>query len=176
MQAFFFPFSIVPETNTNTSSSAILSSYGKSRGGRGPAVDRLTFGVRRGECFGLLGVNGAGKTTTFKMLTGDTDPSGGDALVNGASVLTDLPRVRRSLGYCPQFDALDPLLTGREHLRLYARLRGLPEEDVKRVSQGAFQAFLLNNFLGDLRKCWAYHGLCVIPSLGGIKCSLSCIM
>ena len=35
-----------------------------------PAVDRLTFGVRKGECFGLLGVNGAGKTTTFKMLTG----------------------------------------------------------------------------------------------------------
>ncbi len=78
------------------------------------------------------------------MLTGDTDPSGGDALVNGASVLTDLPRVRRSLGYCPQFDALDPLLTGREHLRLYARLRGLPEEDVKRVSQHSLHAFLSN--------------------------------
>ncbi len=86
------------------------------------------------------------------MLTGDTDPSGGDALVNGASVLTDLPRVRRSLGYCPQFDALDPLLTGREHLRLYARLRGLPEEDVKRVSQGAFQVFLLNKFFRRLKE------------------------
>ena len=57
---------------------------------------RLTFGVRKGECFGLLGVNGAGKTTTFKMLTGDTRPSAGEALVNGSSALTELQRVRRS--------------------------------------------------------------------------------
>ena len=56
---------------------------------------RLTFGVRKGECFGLLGVNGAGKTTTFKMLTGDTRPSAGEALVNGSSALTELQRVRR---------------------------------------------------------------------------------
>ena len=40
----------------------------------------------------------------------------------------------RSLGYCPQFDALNPLLTGREHLRLYARLRGLDEESVQKVT------------------------------------------
>ena len=42
--------------------------------------------------------------------------------------------MRRSLGYCPQFDALNPLLTGREHLRLYARLRGLDEESVQKVT------------------------------------------
>ena len=133
------------------------------------AVDQLTFGVRRAECFGLLGVitlqkfppilsdqlpnfpgvNGAGKTTTFKMLTGDTEvtttwwkvfigfsnvPSqvtAGEATVNGYSILSELDSVRQNLGYCPQFDALDPLLTGREHLRLYARLRGLDEDSVK---------------------------------------------
>ena len=77
------------------------------------AVDRLTFGVAKGECFGLLGVNGAGKTTTFKMMTGDVAVTAGEALVNGFSVLDDLDNVRRSLGYCPQFDALDPLLTGK---------------------------------------------------------------
>ena len=98
------------------------------------AVDRLTFGVKRGECFGLLGVNGAGKTTTFKMLTGDTKATAGDALVSGRSVLTELQSVRRSLGYCPQFDALNPLLTGREHLMLYGRLRGLDGEAVRRVA------------------------------------------
>ena len=43
-------------------------------------------------------------------------------------------QVRRSIGYCPQFDALDPLMTGVEHLRFYARLRGIPEADVKHVS------------------------------------------
>ena len=99
------------------------------------AVDHLTFGVKPGECFGLLGVNGAGKTTTFKMLTGDTEPSGGTAYVNGYSILTHLDQARRNLGYCPQFDALNPLLTGREHLRLYARLRGLSEASVNKYTE-----------------------------------------
>ena len=67
------------------------------------------------------------------LFTGDTEPTSGDALVNGNSILTELQRVRQSLGYCPQFDALNPLLTGREHLRLYARLRGMDEEGVKKV-------------------------------------------
>uniref|UniRef100_A0A8C3D0W6 P-type phospholipid transporter n=1 Tax=Cairina moschata TaxID=8855 RepID=A0A8C3D0W6_CAIMO len=91
-----------------------------------PAVDRLCVGIRPGECFGLLGVNGAGKTTTFKMLTGDTDVTSGDAVVAGNSILTDISSVHQNMGYCPQFDALDDLLTGREHLYLYARLRGVP--------------------------------------------------
>jgi len=43
------------------------------------AVDKISVGVHKGECFGLLGVNGAGKTTTFKMLTGDVNPTSGDA-------------------------------------------------------------------------------------------------
>ena len=77
------------------------------------AVDNLTFGVSKGECFGLLGVNGAGKTTTFKMLTGDTDVTAGEAFVGGYSILRDMDKVRSSLGYCPQFDALDSLLTGK---------------------------------------------------------------
>ena len=90
------------------------------------AVDNLTFGVRKGECFGLLGVNGAGKTTTFKMLTGDTDVTAGEAFVGGFSILRDMDKVRSSLGYCPQFDALLDNLTGREHLYLYAALKGIP--------------------------------------------------
>ena len=76
------------------------------------AVDDLTFGVGKGECFGLLGVNGAGKTTTFKMLTGDIDPTDGMAEINGFSILNELGDARRNIGYCPQFDALHPLLTG----------------------------------------------------------------
>lgn len=57
------------------------------------AVDRLSFGVRRGECFGLLGINGAGKTTTFQMLTGDVLPSSGDAYINGFSLRQDMHKV-----------------------------------------------------------------------------------
>uniref|UniRef100_H3CTK4 ATP-binding cassette, sub-family A (ABC1), member 4a n=1 Tax=Tetraodon nigroviridis TaxID=99883 RepID=H3CTK4_TETNG len=104
-----------------------------------PAVNRICVGVSAGECFGLLGVNGAGKTTTFKMLTGDTDVTSGEASVAGHCVLTDILDVHQNMGYCPQFDAIDELLTGREHLHLYARLRGVPEAEISRVAEWAIQ-------------------------------------
>ena len=63
------------------------------------AVDRLSFGVAKGTCFGLLGVNGAGKTSTFKMLTGDESITGGTAIVDGFDVKTNLSRARQRLGY-----------------------------------------------------------------------------
>ncbi|ETE72734.1 Retinal-specific ATP-binding cassette transporter, partial [Ophiophagus hannah] len=108
-------------------------------GRRIPAVDRLCLGVRPGECFGLLGVNGAGKTTTFKMLTGDIKVTSGDAVVVGHSILTQISDVHQNMGYCPQFDAIDELLTGREHLFLYARLRGVPEAEIERVAEWGIQ-------------------------------------
>ncbi|XP_052331923.1 retinal-specific phospholipid-transporting ATPase ABCA4-like isoform X2 [Oncorhynchus keta] len=112
------------------------------------AVDRICVGVPAGECFGLLGVNGAGKTTTFKMLTGDTDVSSGEATVSGYSVLSDMLDVHQNMGYCPQFDAIDDLLTGREHLYLYARLRGVPESDISRVADWGIQKLGLSEYAG----------------------------
>uniref|UniRef100_A0A3P8R3T4 P-type phospholipid transporter n=1 Tax=Astatotilapia calliptera TaxID=8154 RepID=A0A3P8R3T4_ASTCA len=105
------------------------------KAGRKPAVDRLCLGIPRSECFGLLGVNGAGKTSTFRMLTGDTPVTHGEAFLSQHSVLTEMERVHQLMGYCPQFDAISDLLTGREHLELYARLRGVPEEFVSKVAQ-----------------------------------------
>ncbi|XP_062592616.1 phospholipid-transporting ATPase ABCA1-like [Saccostrea cucullata] len=98
------------------------------------AVDRLCVGISRGQCFGLLGVNGAGKTTTFKMLTGDIPISSGAAYIAGHSVIDEIDTVRKSVGYCPQFDAYDFLLTSKEVLIFYARLRGIPEKDVNKVA------------------------------------------
>uniref|UniRef100_A0A8C1PM87 ABC transporter domain-containing protein n=1 Tax=Cyprinus carpio TaxID=7962 RepID=A0A8C1PM87_CYPCA len=91
-----------------------------------PAVEKICVGVPAAECFGLLGINGAGKTTTFKMLTGDISPTAGDL-------------VQQNMGYCPQFDAIDELLTGREHLEFYARLRGVPEKEVSMVAEWGVQ-------------------------------------
>ncbi|XP_076975466.1 retinal-specific phospholipid-transporting ATPase ABCA4 [Tamandua tetradactyla] len=113
-------------------------------GSSSPAVDRLCVGVRPGECFGLLGVNGAGKTTTFKMLTGDTTVTSGDATVAGKSILTSISDAHQNMGYCPQFDAIDDLLTGREHLYLYARLRGVPAEEIERVTNWSIQSLGLS--------------------------------
>lgn len=98
-----------------------------------PAVDRLCVGIPPGECFGLLGVNGAGKTSTFKMLTGDSEVTSGKAFLKGHSVLNDLQAVHQNMGYCPQFDAINDLLTGREHLVFYCRLRGVPENEISGV-------------------------------------------
>uniref|UniRef100_A0A673J9J3 P-type phospholipid transporter n=1 Tax=Sinocyclocheilus rhinocerous TaxID=307959 RepID=A0A673J9J3_9TELE len=99
-----------------------------------PAVDRLCVGIPPGECFGLLGVNGAGKTSTFKMLTGDSVVTSGEAYLAGKSVLTEIDEVHQNMGYCPQFDAISDLLTGREHLEFYAILRGVPEKEVCEVA------------------------------------------
>eukprot|EP00066_Takifugu_rubripes_P008866 XP_003975387.1 PREDICTED: retinal-specific ATP-binding cassette transporter [Takifugu rubripes] len=112
------------------------------------AVDQICVGVAPGECFGLLGVNGAGKTTTFKMLTGDTDASSGEATVAGYSILTEILDVHQNMGYCPQFDALDELLTGREHLYLYARLRGVPESEIPRVAEWGIRKLGLTEYAG----------------------------
>lgn len=67
------------------------------------------------------------------MLTGDIKVSEGDAYINSHSVVDDIQAARQNMGYCPQFDALNDLLTAREHLKLYARIRGIQEEDVNQV-------------------------------------------
>uniref|UniRef100_A0A8C4IQ13 ATP-binding cassette, sub-family A (ABC1), member 7 n=1 Tax=Dicentrarchus labrax TaxID=13489 RepID=A0A8C4IQ13_DICLA len=126
------------------------------KAGRKPAVDRLCLGIPRGECFGLLGVNGAGKTSTFRMLTGDTAITYGDAFLNHHSVLTEMERVHQLMGYCPQFDAISDLLTGREHLELYARLRGVQEESVARVAQWGVKKLGLTQYAE--REAGGYSG------------------
>uniref|UniRef100_A0A8C6PAR5 P-type phospholipid transporter n=1 Tax=Nothobranchius furzeri TaxID=105023 RepID=A0A8C6PAR5_NOTFU len=123
-----------------------LSKVKMYAGRKRAAVDRICVGVPAGECFGLLGVNGAGKTTTFKMLTGDTDVSNGEATVVGYSILSEILDVHQNMGYCPQFDAIDELLTGREHLYLYARLRGVPESEISRVAEWGIQKLGLTEY------------------------------
>ncbi|CAL1285567.1 unnamed protein product [Larinioides sclopetarius] len=103
------------------------------------AVNKLCLGVPEGECLGLLGVNGAGKSTTFKMLTGDTNVTAGDAFLNGFSIRKDLHKVQQFIGYCPQFDALYDELTAREHLILYSRFRGIPIKEEEKVVEWALK-------------------------------------
>ncbi|XP_018325058.1 retinal-specific ATP-binding cassette transporter [Agrilus planipennis] len=101
--------------------------------GRKKVVRGISFGVDKRECFGLLGVNGAGKTTTFRMLTGSEPCTGGDARIydNAFFSINDQEYLQR-VGYCPQFDAINELLPGRVILELFAKLRGLAEEECKK--------------------------------------------
>lgn len=99
--------------------------------GKNTAVDNVTFGIKRGEVFALLGPNGAGKSTTISLIRGDIKPSGrgaGDVFVENISVSKHLATARSHLGVCPQFDAID-VMTVREHLRFYARVRGITDVD-----------------------------------------------
>ena len=97
------------------------------------AVRNLSLSVPAGECFGFLGINGAGKTTAMSILTGDFPPTGGNAAVKGYDILKEMQKVRQVIGYCPQFDPLLDLMTGREHLILFARLRGVKKRDLNRL-------------------------------------------
>ena len=90
------------------------------------AVRGVDLEVDEGEIYGFLGPNGAGKTTTVRMLTTLLLPTGGRATVAGHDVVAEARAVRASIGVALQEAALDPLMTGRELIRLQATLQGLP--------------------------------------------------
>ena len=97
---------------------------------KGPrAVDGIDLEVRPGEIYGFLGPNGAGKSTTVLMLTTLLPPTAGSARVAGFDVAREGPRVRAAIGAALQEAALDPLLSGREHMRLQTSLHGIAKEE-----------------------------------------------
>jgi ABC-2 type transport system ATP-binding protein len=97
---------------------------------KGPrAVDGIDLAVAPGEIYGFLGPNGAGKSTTVLVLTTLLPPTAGRARVAGYDVVEDGPRVRSAIGAALQEAALDPYLTGREHMRLQTALHGLPRAE-----------------------------------------------
>uniref|UniRef100_A0A8V0X811 ATP binding cassette subfamily A member 13 n=1 Tax=Gallus gallus TaxID=9031 RepID=A0A8V0X811_CHICK len=112
------------------------------------AVESISLGITKGECFGLLGTNGAGKSTTFKMLTGDIVPSAGRAVIRTptGSEMDILSASSEGIliGYCPQQDALDELLTGWEHLYYYCTLRGIPKQNICKVAEDLVNRLQLN--------------------------------
>ncbi|WP_119066643.1 ATP-binding cassette domain-containing protein [Rubrobacter indicoceani] len=100
---------------------------------KGPrAVDGIDLHVSEGEIYGFLGPNGAGKSTTVLMLTTLLPPTGGTARVGGYDIVKESNLVRASIGAALQEAALDPFLTGREHMNLQAALHGLGRKERKR--------------------------------------------
>lgn len=92
------------------------------------AVDNLSLTVQQGELFSLLGVNGAGKTTTIKMLSCLTQPTSGDALLNGHSIRTDCAAVKSIIAVSPQETAVAPGLSVAENLELMCGVHGFSKE------------------------------------------------
>ena len=103
---------------------------------KGPrAIDGIDLEVAPGEIYGFLGPNGAGKSTTVLVLTTLLPPTAGTARVAGFDVVRQGPQVRRAIGAALQEAALDPLLTGREHLRLQTALHNLPRPERKQRAE-----------------------------------------
>jgi ABC-2 type transport system ATP-binding protein len=102
---------------------------------KGPrAVDGIDLHVDPGEIYGFLGPNGAGKSTTVHMLTTLLPPTAGTATVGGYDIVKEGPAVRKVIGAALQEAALDPYLTGREHLRLQTTMHGITGDERKRRS------------------------------------------
>src|ERR687890_2614006 len=96
------------------------------------AVAGIDLSIEPGEIYGFLGPNGAGKSTTVLMLTTLLPPTGGRATVAGYDIVREGPQVRASIGAALQEAALDPFLTGREHLNLQSALHGIPRAERKK--------------------------------------------
>ncbi|MEH0933082.1 ABC transporter ATP-binding protein [Micromonospora sp. CPCC 205558] len=95
------------------------------RFGEFTAVDGIDVEVRSGEAFGFLGPNGAGKSSTMRMVGCISPPTGGELRILDMDPVRDGPAIRARLGVCPQLDNLDPELTVRENLTVYARYFGI---------------------------------------------------
>jgi ABC-2 type transport system ATP-binding protein len=120
------------------------------------AVDGIDLIVAPGEIYGFLGPNGAGKSTTVHMLTTLLPPTAGRATVAGFDVVKHGPEVRRAIGAALQEAALDPLLTGRDHMRLQTALHGIPRHERARRSDDLLERVGLT--LAADRKVRTYSG------------------
>lgn len=93
--------------------------------GRFTAVDKISFNVEQGEILGFLGANGAGKSTAIRMMTGILEPTSGDALVGGFSIMKEPDKVKTQIGYMSQKFSLYNDLTVEENIRFFAGVYGL---------------------------------------------------
>jgi ABC-2 type transport system ATP-binding protein len=118
-----------------------LDGVAKTFDGTIHALQDVTFSVPSGSICALLGHNGAGKTTTVKILSTLLQPTSGTAIVAGYDVVRHPAQVRASISIAGQVTAMDPLLTGRENLVLFARLRGLGRHQAKTRADELLEQF-----------------------------------
>src|ERR1039458_8098623 len=110
------------------------------------AVDALSFDVRVGEIFGLVGPDGAGKTTTLRMLAGIMPPDAGKATVAGFDVARNPEGAKHSLSYMPQRFGLYEDLNVEDNIRFYADLFGVRASDRKLRSMQLLEAASMSEF------------------------------
>lgn len=95
------------------------------KGSDEPAVNNVSFSIKRHEIFGLLGPNGAGKTTTISILCGLINASSGSVMIDGKDLKKHLAEIKQIIGVVPQDIALYPTLTAKENLEFYGAMYGV---------------------------------------------------
>ena len=128
--------------------------------GQQTAVDQVSFNIKRGEVFGLLGPNEAGKTTTLRMMTTLLQPTSGDIKIFGHDVKTESQTVRSLFGLTGQYASVDEDISARENLMIFSRLNGLSRQEAKARTAELLEEFSLvnsadnaiSNFSGGMRR------------------------
>ncbi len=141
MGGFFFL-----RSESGSVSAAAISLEGVSkRYGSKTIVHDLSFTVRPGEIVGFLGPNGAGKTTTMRMISGYTTPSAGRLRVAGFDMVKDNEKAARKLGYLPEQPPLYDMLEVAQYLRFVAKVKSVPQGEVKAEIDRVTQACRLED-------------------------------
>ncbi|MFE3629241.1 ATP-binding cassette domain-containing protein [Streptomyces goshikiensis] len=138
-----------------TTTYAVLSEGLEKNYGEVPALRGLDLAVPEGTVCGLLGPNGAGKTTAVRVLTTLTGPTAGRARVAGHDVTREPAAVRRAIGVTGQYASVDGDLTGRENLRLFARLAGLRGSAGRARTEELLERFGLTEVAGRVTSTWS---------------------
>jgi ATP-binding cassette subfamily A (ABC1) protein 1 len=131
------------------------------------AVNELDLSMYMGQVTCLLGHNGAGKTTCISMLTGMLGVTSGNAIINGKSILTQMADIREDIGVCLQHDCLFPQLTVKEHIRFFARVKGLYETNTYEEAEASVYSSIKDVALYEKRNSFSKH------LSGGMKRKLS---
>ncbi|XP_049715282.1 ATP-binding cassette sub-family A member 6 isoform X2 [Elephas maximus indicus] len=113
------------------------------------ATRNISFCVKKGEILGLLGPSGAGKSSSIRMISGISKPTAGEVELKGSNSVWghQEDNVVKFLGYCPQENPLWPNLTVREHLEVYAAVKGLRKADAAATITRLVDAFKLQELL-----------------------------
>ena len=120
------------------------------------ALDNISFRLEKGGIYGLLGRNGAGKSTTMNIMTGYLEPSAGDVLINGISMIDRPVEAKRHIGYLPEIPPLYIDMTVKEYLRFAAGIKGIKparvKEEVERVVSFTGLDKVFNKLIRNLSK------------------------
>ncbi len=138
----------VSETRTHFSGQYIVQAENLlKKFGDFVAVNRISFQVATGECFGILGPNGAGKTTTVRMVYGFSPMSGGSLKVFGLDISRDWRQIKSRIGVCQQENSLDPELTVLQNLEVFARYFDMPKKEARKKAMELLDFIALNHRL-----------------------------